>query len=80
MSRSQGSQGQRVAGEQAGLVALGRQFARFRKEYPRGTRVPDLGAHQKPATSARQKSAMSETRRGAATGGASFLEDGRRSA
>ena len=38
MSRSKG---QRVAGEHAQLVALGKQFARFRKEYPRGTRVPD---------------------------------------
>lgn len=38
MSRSKG---QLVAGEHAQLVALGKQFARFRKEHPRGTRVPD---------------------------------------
>lgn len=49
MSRSQESAGRRVgvrrrqvgAGEPSELVALGKRFARFRKEHPRGTRVPD---------------------------------------
>jgi hypothetical protein len=41
MSRSQESVGRRVEGDHAQLVALGKRFARFRKEHPRGARVPD---------------------------------------
>ena len=42
MSRSQESAERHVgAGEPAELVELGKRFAGFRKEHPRGTRIPD---------------------------------------
>lgn len=49
MSRSQESGGRRVggrrpqvgAGEPSKLVALGKRFARFRREHARGARIPD---------------------------------------
>lgn len=42
MSRSQKQDGRQVgAGETSELVRLGERFARFRKEHPRGARIPD---------------------------------------
>ena len=48
MSRAWESAGRRVggrrrvgAGEPSELVALGKRFAQFRKEHPRGARIPD---------------------------------------
>jgi len=36
-----GTRSQVGGDEPSGLVELGRRFARFRKEHPRGTRIPD---------------------------------------
>jgi hypothetical protein len=50
MSRARKPAGRRVAGgtgsrvgrdEPSALVKLGKRFARFRREHPRGTRIPD---------------------------------------